>query len=120
MIIFTIIVIQIPYTLRTISDLDKAVPKNGGVRKVNSLCATAVNYFYSYFILQYIYCYCIKCQQVLYNLYGFYGMQHVRTAYLFFKSFATFASVLYWIYYTNSSRRREFVYPIQHGRECCK
>ena len=22
--------------------------------------------------------------------------------------------------YTNSSRRREFVYPIQHGRECCK
>ena len=20
---------------------------------------------------------------------------------------------------TNSSRRREFVYPIQHGRECC-
>ena len=21
---------------------------------------------------------------------------------------------------TNSSRRREFVYPIQHGRECCK
>ena len=22
--------------------------------------------------------------------------------------------------YTNSSRRREFVYPIQHGRSCCK
>ena len=22
--------------------------------------------------------------------------------------------------YTNSSRRRELVYPIQHGRECCK
>ena len=22
--------------------------------------------------------------------------------------------------YTNSRRRREFVYPIQHGRECCK
>jgi hypothetical protein len=27
---------------------------------------------------------------------------------------------LYIIGYTNSSRRREFVYPIQHGRECCK
>ncbi len=24
------------------------------------------------------------------------------------------------IRYTNSSRRREFVYLIQHGRECCK
>ena len=22
--------------------------------------------------------------------------------------------------YTNSSRRREFVYPIQHGHSCCK
>ena len=22
--------------------------------------------------------------------------------------------------YTNSSRRREFAYPIQHGRECSK
>ena len=55
MIIFTIIIIQVPYSLRTISDLEKAVPKNGDVRKANSLCATAVNYFYSYFILQYIY-----------------------------------------------------------------
>jgi hypothetical protein len=36
MIILTIIVIQIPYSLRTISNLEKAVPpKNGGVRKAS-------------------------------------------------------------------------------------
>ena len=33
MIILTIIVIQIPYSLRTITDLEKAVPQKCGVRK---------------------------------------------------------------------------------------
>jgi hypothetical protein len=37
--------------------------------------------------------------------YGMYYLQHERPC---------------CIGYTNSSRRREFVYPIQHGRECCR
>jgi hypothetical protein len=37
---------------------------------------------------------------------------------LLLSPFTTFASVLYQI--RTSSRRRELVYLIQHGRECCK
>jgi hypothetical protein len=35
MIILTIIVIQIHHSQRTISDLEKAVPQNGGVRNAS-------------------------------------------------------------------------------------